>query len=549
MLRKLRITNLALLENDEIEFGAGLSVLTGETGGGKSVVVTALALLLGARAEREFIRHGADQTIIQGEFSAELFPPATVQQHGLKKDQPLIVERAFSRDGSGRVKINGAKGTVTELRNLSAGIGEILGQHASQALLDETNHLAFLDRFGDLTSLCDQVGLAYRAWRKVADELARTTRRKEQLKAERELLLFQQKEISSATIQPGQELELTQVIKKLNGARQLLSSAQMVKEAINDDEAGISGKIALLHQEFERMRQMDESLGEQVQLVNELAYQLEELSRFTERYGTSIEDDPQRIVEINERLDELYNLKQKYGGSEEAILEFLSKTEQRLKELPDVDQLLESIRKETETLFEKYVGHAVKLSKKRKEAAKKLKKAVVGELKALAIQNGDFEFELIYEEEKSGAELNGTRVKPNEHGLENGRIMFTANPGEPLKPLVKTASGGEISRLLLALKSAEAAQGNGSGGLLVFDEVDVGIGGQTGTEVGKKLKALSVNNQLLVVTHLHQIARFADHHYVADKTEETDGRTRIMVQKLDSGAIVKELDRMVALPD
>ncbi|MEA1981578.1 MAG: DNA repair protein RecN, partial [candidate division Zixibacteria bacterium] len=264
-------------------------------------------------------------------------------------------------------------------------------------------------------------------------------------------------------------------------------------------------------------------------------------------YGSSIVDNPERMEEINLRLDEIYSLKKKYGGSEEAILKSHDIISDKLTNHPETQGLIDDLTEQRQLRFDEYSKEALKLSKLRRKNAQILQKFIIKELKNLAIENGGFEFEFIYEDDPQGVIINERAVKPLSHGLENGKILFSANPGEPLKSLVKTASGGEISRVLLAIKSAESKQSNLKKPLLVFDEVDAGIGGQTAMEVGKKLKQLSDNCQLIVITHLHQIARMADHHFVAEKTDNKK-KAIIRLKKLNKPEISKELDRMIALP-
>ena len=250
----------------------------------------------------------------------------------------------------------------------------------------------------------------------------------------------------------------------------------------------------------------------------DLDFQLEDLRRFIEQYGATISDEPARLEEINLRLDELYALKKKYGGSEEAILTTLARIHDQLRDRPDIDSLIASIEAEADKRGKAYTAAAVKISAARVKAATRLRKLVIAELKDLAIDKAEFRCNFIYEDDNGGVLLNDRAVRPSAHGLERIGFLFSANPGEPLKSLVKTASGGEVSRVLLALKSAELQHRGLKHSLLVFDEVDVGIGGRTGNEVGRKLKKLSEHCQVLVITHLHQIARLAEHHYVAEKT-------------------------------
>ncbi len=548
MLQSLSIENLALLKKAELTFENGMSVLTGETGAGKSVIITALSLALGARAEKEWIRHGAKFTSVEAAFDISFLPSSLKSSYKeLMSDNSLKIYREFSTEGSSKIKINGQSVSLTRLKEITASIAEILGQHANQELMNENNHLRFLDRLAKLDKDRDLVTEIYNRWRKSADELKKIINRQEQLMNERELLLFQKNEIENSSIQIGEEEKLSAELKILSSAQNLITSASLVQNILNSEEDSLTDRISRCKKEISKMSEVDQTLEKQVEELTDLEYRLDDFRRFIEQYGSSIVDNPARIEEINLRLDEIYKLKKKYGGSEPAILESLILINEKLKNNPDVKGLIETLELETHKLFKEYSLSALKLSNDRKKAAGKLEKLVLKELKELAIDNGGFKFEFIYEADPQGVIINGKAVKPFPSGLENGRILFSANPGEPLKSLVKTASGGEISRVLLALKSAESAQNKKHRPVLVFDEVDAGIGGKTGIEVGKKLKKLSNNGQLIVVTHLHQIARLADHHYLAEKSGKS--RSLINVKKLTQNEIKDELKRMVALPE
>lgn len=550
MLTKLRIENIALLEKVVLTFEPGMSVLTGETGAGKSIIVTALALTLGERADREFVRHGADSSLITAVFDISDilgdFPHGWAPN---SKDNCLEVRRQIAADGSSKAKIDGRPVSLIQLRQATAPIAEILGQHANQMLMNEDNHLAFLDRFASLESFRDEVAHLFSEWQRVSTDLRNIKNRREQLIRERELLLFQKDEIEKTHIRVGEEEELVNERNILDSARTLMASADAVQQILDADDSSVANLLGLARKELDRMAAIDASLQKQVDSLAEVEFQVEEMRRFMEQYGSSIEDDPIRIEEINLRLDEIYNLKKKYGGSEGAILKTLEIIGEKLNDRPDIGQFIDSLEKENDRLYKEYSEKAVSLSKARIKAASRLRTLVVNELNELAIDNCDFEFEFLYEDDPDGILLDGRAVRPYAHGLEKGRLLFSANPGEPLRSLVKTASGGEISRVLLALKSAEKRYSRLRHSLLVFDEVDAGIGGRTATEVGKKLKKLSEDCQIIVITHLHQIARQADHHYVAEKSTDRRNRTTISVRKLDKSAIPHELDRMVALPE
>lgn len=550
MLTKLKIENIALVDKVELTFGPGLSVLTGETGAGKSIIVTALALALGERADREFVHHGADSAVVFATFDLSNIPDGFARESSSGGSNDLIeVRRELAADGTSKAKINGKQASLSQLRRITAPMAEILGQHANQMLMNEDNHLAFLDRFASLEPLREEVAQVFSEWQKVSAELANIKGKREQLKRDRELLLFQKAEIEKARLRIGEDEELVNERKILDSARSLMASAETVQQTLDADDSSISNLLGLARKELDRMAAIDSSLQKQMETLAEIEFQVEEMRRFVQQYGSSIQDNPQRIEEINLRLDEIYNLRKKYGGSEEAVLKTLTEINEKLKDRPDIDSFIDSLEKENDRLYKDYSEKAVALSEARTRAARRLRKLVINELNELAIDNCNFEFEFLYDDDAGGILINGRAVRPYAYGLEKGRFLFSANPGAPLKSLVKTASGGEISRVLLALKSAERRHSQLSHSLLVFDEVDSGIGGRTATEVGKKLKKLSEDCQIIVITHLHQIARAADHHYVAEKSTDRHNRTTISVRKLDKRDIPQELDRMVALPE
>ena len=550
MLRRLKISNFALIDDLELSFDSGLSVLTGETGAGKSVIVTALSLALGDRADKEHIRHGSTRATVEAEFSAERMSPHYKSAYeDYIVDGFFIVTREINRDGNSKVKINGTAATVARLQELTSPLAEILGQHSSRLLLEEDNHLLFLDRFAGVEHDRDDLGRLFAAWERARIELQRTERKREELARERDLLLFQRKEISEAEIRVGEEAELDRERRVLDSSRNLIESANMVESALSDEEVGLIEGLRRVRHELDKMADIDDTLQTQQKQAEELDYQLEDLRAFIERYGGSVPDDPERLEEINVRLDEIYRLKQKYGGTEEAILATLDEIDRKLKDRPDTSKLIDDLRAEEAARRDTYTEKATTLSEVRQKAASYLHKLVIKEMAELAIDAAQFDTEFVIEERSDGIEREGKKVRPFEYGLESCRFLFSANPGEPLKSLVKTASGGEISRVLLALKAAEKRSRDLAHSLLVFDEVDVGIGGRTALEVAKKIRRLSETCQVLVVTHLHQIAREADHHYSAVKTSAKGRRVTIAVNRLTPEQVTAELDRMVALPE
>lgn len=551
MLKTLEIQNIALIDNSSLTFNKGLTVLTGETGAGKSVIVTAISLILGGRSDRDVIRYGEKFAIVEAAFDISSMPTSYKKDFSefIVNNQISII-REIRITGKSKISISNIPSTLSELRELTAPIAEILGQHANQLLMHEENHIDFLDNFANLFDFKESVKTKFHTWKESSDLLTKTINKRDSYKNERELLLFQQKEITAADIQIGETEKILSEKKILDSARALMNSAGLISEIIENDETSSLSLLQTALKELEKMHEVDSSLTKQVEELTDIAYRIGDLKQFIDSYGSSIVDDPNRIEEINKRLDELYNLKKKYGGSEESIITTLESIHISLSKIPtDIDGYIDEIEKETNNLFSDYSKEAIALSETRKKASKYLEKLVQKELTELSISHSGFKLEFIYEENSSGVLLEDKIVKPSENGLETARILFSANIGEPLKSLVKTASGGEISRVLLALKSAEKKNKKLPHSLLVFDEVDAGIGGQTAVEVGKKIKKLSTDSQLLVITHLHQIAREADNHFVVQKTTASDNRTIINVVNLDPIGKESELKRMVALPE
>lgn len=433
MLNKLLISNLALIDKAELSFDKGLTVLTGETGAGKSVIVAALSLALGGRADKDIIRYGRDSGTVEAVFEVSSLPSDYLHKHEKHiKDNCLTVFRQIRIGGKSKVSISGVASTVAELQEVTAPIAEILGQHANQLLMQEENHVIFLDNFAGLHTICDSVRELFTEWKVEADKLKKIVSKREILLKEHELLLFQRKEISSADISIGETEQLLHEKKILDSARSLMASANMIREIIESEDTSVSTLLSLAQKEIDKMAQIDPSLGKQSEELVDISYRLKDMQGFIEQYGASIIDDPTRIEEINLRLDELYNLKKKYGGSEEAVLQTLEVIEQKLSQAPsNIDAYIEELEVHTQKLFEKYSKQALALSDTRRKAAVYLQKLIKKELAELAIEDCGFEIEFLYEEDPNGVIVNGRAVKPSAEGLETARILFSANRGEP----------------------------------------------------------------------------------------------------------------------
>jgi DNA repair protein RecN (Recombination protein N) len=558
MLERLYIQNFALVEKLEIDFSQGMSVLTGETGAGKSIIVGAIGKLLGEKADKDDIRAGTKLTVLECDFNISKLDDSTREEISevlnetdiQDKSGRISLRREIHIDKPSRSFLNDQLIALNQLRRITDHLAELHGQHSHQRLLDEKNHLTFLDRHAGLTDDVNFLKTLYYQWDDTRKELSRLKSRKDMEQKERELLQFQKDEIRKANIRIGEEEELLAEKKVLDSSRTLAEKSSVILNLLDADEQSAMNLLGSCQKELSSMAALDKSLEKTEQLISQAVINLEEFRSELEAYQSSIADDPARQEEINYRLDELFRLKKKYGGSEEAILATLQEIEERLSAGINVDERIEYLEAQEKELMTKYSELALNISASRQKASKTLAAAVEKELEELGISAAKIKFDFIYEADENGVKLGSKRVRPAPEGLEDGRFLISANPGEPLKPLARTASGGEISRIMLAMKAADKEDISSTGSLLVFDEIDVGIGGMTANAVAGKLAALSKRYQLMVVTHLHQIAAMADHHYAVEKTAvKKSGRNIIEVRKLAKSERSAEIKRMVALPD
>jgi len=561
MLRRLYLENFALTDKLEIEFDSGLSVLTGETGAGKSIIVGAIARMLGERADRDDIRSGCTQAVIESDFDisgengdnlSDIH--AELDNLDIEIDSDILnIRREIFAKRSSKSYINGQLVTLGQLRRIGRYLAELYGQHSHQRLLDENNHLAFLDSFTGTTDKVEKLRWLFNNWDKTGKELEQLISNREQRKRELELLKFQKEEIEKADIRVGEETELQDEKRLLDSSQKLAGKASNILNLIDLQEPSAIEILETCRSEFSEMALIDKSLSKTGELLNQAIININELRTEIESYQSSIPDDPNRQEQINIRLDELFRLKNKYGGSEEAIIATLDRINEKIGDKLNIDDKIRSLQQQQKENFDRYYKLASEISSKRKKASKNLSKKVEQELAQLGMDKSKFQFEFRYESDTAGIEWDGKKIKPLPDGFETGRFLISANPGEPLKPLAGTASGGEISRIMLALKAAEKQnikKPDGSGNLLVFDEIDVGIGGVTANAVAEKLDLLAQRYQLLVVTHLHQIAAKGRYHYAVKKTsQKSTGRNIITVRKLNSSERADEIKRMLALPD
>lgn len=555
MLRRLHIKNFALVHELTIEFAPGMNVLTGETGAGKSVIIGALAQVLGERADKDDIRSGEKTALVEAEFDIGLSKKiaALLSESGLDGESRslLIRKEIFASERAARVYVNDRQIAAKTLKDITDQLAQLYGQHSHQQLIDESNHLTFLDSFTGLLPAVEELTRVYAGWQNAEQHLKAAIKHKAERERNRELMQFQKDEIERAGIRVGEEEELLAERKILDSAALLGQKCASILNILDGDDTSVLSALRTCSKDLAHILPVDKKLEPLGEMLDNASVNLDEFRAGLESYISSIPDDPVRLEEVNLRLDEIYRLKKKYGGSEEAILVFQTEINAELGRMDNFDQEIALLRKQVDAYKSDYSQKALGISKKRRQAAKKLSRMVKDELADLAIGDAGFECEFIYVDDPDGIKSEGRVLKAEPTGLENISFMFSANPGEPLKPLSSTASGGEISRVMLALKTAEQSNRKESQPLLVFDEIDAGIGGQTAKAIAEKLSALGKDNQLLVITHLHQIAALADHHFAVEKVVslEKSSRRVISVTELGEKARAGEIRRMLSLDE
>lgn len=545
MLRHLRVKNLALIDDLEVSFDRGLNVITGETGAGKSLLMQAIGLAVGERASAELIRHEAQEAVVEAVFEvSDSRVLQLLEEGGYAADDEFLVRRVISQNGRGRVYLNGTLATVTVLRQVGELLMHVYGQHEQQTLFEPEAALGLLDGFAGLGSQAEEMGKRYQALRQIWSRLRALTEGKEAIQAQREFLCFQIDEIKRAALRPGEEELLRQEKTILLNIEKLLQGVAAGEEILSAGEVAVTDRLGRLLTRLRDLTRIDDSLTEVLTLLSSGLAQIEEAALLLRRYGERLTLNPERLEEIDVRLALLSRLKHKYGGSVEAVLARQAAVEQELQRLDDGEETIVTLQRALDTAADAAWEHAQELSRARHAAAQVLEARMVEELAALGMTGANFSVRFYEEGEEEGRGdpllRDGLLLRPT--GCDQIEFYLSANPGEPLLPLTQVASGGELSRLMLALKALSAAAGEAP--TLIFDEVDAGIGGAVAEVVGRRLKALARQRQVLCITHLPQIAAFADHAYTVSKLT-IKGRTISKAKRLTPGEQVHELARML----
>jgi len=551
MLTRLRVKNYALIEDLDVSFRSGLNVLTGITGAGKSILTDSMNLILGEKASLEMVRSGAKEAFVEATF--ELMPPVPEPIHRfLADDDILLLRREVITTGSrwkeGRsfAFINDRQVTLATLKEVGDVLADLLGQHHHQSLLNPNIHMAHLDRFCLEMSLVENYQQTFLLLLKTQEELKEALAQEQRGKERRELYRFQLDEIDRAGLKPGEETELREEKKVLQNIQTILSTAQRVSYGLSGDEESVLNRLKVLLKEVESLAVLDASLHDATIRWRDVVYSLEGLTFELDRYSDSLEADPTRLEIVEERLRLYVDFARKYGRDYESIMAYRKKIEQELHTIENRVERIHQLREEIDSRKRQVHEQGKKVSKERSAGAVILKEKIEKELQELGMKGTKFDIRFTPVSESGSAvnvSGNDSLILAGENGLEEVEFLISPNPGEPLKPLARIASGGEISRIMLALKTVLAKVDNIP--LLIFDEIDAGIGGDIAGLVGKKLKKLSRDHQLICITHLHQIASYANAHFLVWKAEK-GGRTVTEVKELSQEERVAEIARMIA---
>jgi DNA repair protein RecN (Recombination protein N) len=540
LLVELRLENYAVINHLAVEFAAGLNLLTGETGAGKSILIDALSLLMGEKASADVVRFGAERAVISAVFEVETGSEKRVasilEDNGIDADEDnLILRREIA--AKGRVFVNNQPATVAVLKQLAPHLASIHAQNESLVSFDGEVRLELLDTFAG--SQLEDVSAAFTEWKRIKDRIQELEHGEQDRLRLVDLWAFQKREIEEAKIQPGEDERLETEKRVLANAEKIYNAAMQAFDLLYEGASSTSATLRSAQKHVEELIRYEPKFQEAYTALDSARISVEDVGASLRDYAGGIEASPEHLAEVEDRLALLDRLKRKYGPGLDDVIKVGEEVTRKLAEVENKDEILRELRVSLAAAAEQYLQKARALSKKRYDAAKKLEKLVETEINELAMKS---QFRI---------EITGTDEEDNwtTSGFDQVEYMISTNPGEPMHPLQQIASGGELSRVMLALKASveSVSRKKGSAGqrTLIFDEIDTGIGGRAAEAVGKKLKSLSRSNQVLCVTHLPQIATFADHHYLIEKKRAGE-RTQTTVKSISGNERTEEIARMLS---
>lgn len=533
MLQFLNISNIALIDELQVEFEPGLNLLTGETGSGKSIIVDALGVLIGGRFTSDLLKSGTERGSIEGLFVVGPNPALErlLENAGFPVTEELIIRRELLATGRNKIFINNQLATNSLLRELREFLVDIHGQGEQQTLFNPRTHLELLDSFAAGNGLLDEVAAAHQSWLKVQRELDTLQRDDAEKFQLLDALKFQIDELERAQLVIGEDERLDEERRRLANVEKLTALCQSSYERIYEDDEAALARIRQTLKDVTELAEYESSFGEYLDGLENARAVLEDLSFSLRDFADKLEFSPARLAEIEDRSAELSRLKRKYGGTIQSMLEHLARSQDRLRQIETSDEREQELKAQLNSAHNLYLDRAGKLHRERVRAAKRFEKSVEKCIAELAMEHARFQIKIDDASDAAGPK-----------GIDHVEFYFSANAGEDMKPLARVASGGEASRLMLVLKTV--ANATEFPRTIVFDEIDSGIGGRVSEAVGIKLRQLSQTNQVLCVTHQPQIARFADSHLAVQK-EVVQGRTRVEIGKLNRAGRIEELARML----
>ncbi|MBC6926053.1 DNA repair protein RecN [Ligilactobacillus salivarius] len=535
MLQELSIKDFAIIDEIQISFQPKMTVLTGETGAGKSIIIDALGLLAGGRGSTEFIRKGEKKAVIQGLFTLprEANTYNILEEYGIdSEDGQIILQRDLYRGGRNICRINGMMVNLATLRKVGETLIDIHGQNEHQELMKPENHIDLLDEYDKKTSeLRNQYQVVYQNYRKLKLSMEKKEADEKAWAQRLDMLNFQVKEIGEAGLKINEEDELVEEKNKLDNFQAIHDALELSYQILSGEKIDVVGNLGNAMNELSDVSDLSENLQEINTKISDAFYSLEDAARDISDELDSMEWNGERLNEIEERLELIHQLKRKYGDTIEDILHYHSRIEKELREMENAEQNSEKQERQLSEALEKVKELAIKLSKQRKKSAKKLEKMIHEQLSALYMDKAVFEVKF----------LNNSKLYSK--GIDKVEFYIQTNPGEEMGPLAKIASGGELSRIMLALKTIFSQKMGVTS--IIFDEVDTGVSGRVAQAIAEKISQISNNSQVLCITHLPQVAAIADNHYYISKSVN-DGRTETSLKELDEKQKIREIARMLS---
>ncbi|UFJ42901.1 DNA repair protein RecN [Brevibacillus humidisoli] len=547
MLHELTIRNFAIIKSVTISFRRGLNILTGETGAGKSIIIDAIGLLLGERGSAEFVRHGEKRAEVEGLFELPKHSPAYAICEGfgvqVEADGMLVVRRDISLQGKNVIRVNGQLVTLAMLRELGPWLVQIHGQHDAHTLMQADKHIGWLDAYGEseLSKTKQEYAQLYSAYRKTRQDLERMAKNERELAQRIDLLTYQLQEIEEASLEPGEDDKLLGLRKKWSNVEKVFAGIEDAYQSLYGEHHGLDW-LGHAMSELERVLPYDDSLAPIVDSIRSAYYQIEDAVQSLRQVREQLEFSPEELAEVERRLDLISSLRRKYGKTVNDILEYAAAVQDELEEIQHYDDRLQKLESHLKELADDLAVEALELSVKRRELAKRLAAAIEQQLHELCMERARFAIEVRQQPDEQGIEVEGVKRQINARGIDQVEFMIAPNPGEPLRPLAKIASGGELSRIMLAIKTILASSDQVE--TFIFDEIDTGVSGRAAQAIAEKLARVAQHRQVLCISHLPQVASMADVHFLIYK-EMGEQETVTNVTPLTDEERVIELARML----